>query len=300
MAAELISFARGAPRAPTSCPSRRCGEAAQRALADDWKRALSYGTGIGHPGLCEWIAERHGLADPAQVMVTNGSLEAGAMLFQHLIAPGDRVIVEQPSYDRTLLLLERLGAERVGVPLSRGRDRRRGARARPWPRAPVEARPRDPQLPQPRRLHALGRQARAPRRARRRARLLDLRGRPLPRASVRGRAAADDAVAGPIGPGDPLVLVLEDRQPGRPGRLPGRARGGDHEARQARQRGLHLAEHARRVGGLGALPLRGPRATTSTSSRARCASGAMPWSTRCASISPRPSSSCPEAATSCG
>ena len=50
-------------------------------------------------------------------MITNGSLEAGAMLFQHLIAPGDRVIVEQPSYDRTLLLLERLGAERVGVPL---------------------------------------------------------------------------------------------------------------------------------------------------------------------------------------
>ena len=28
------------------------------------------------------------------------------------------MIVEQPSYDRTLLLLERLGAERVGVPLS--------------------------------------------------------------------------------------------------------------------------------------------------------------------------------------
>ncbi len=50
-------------------------------------------------------------------MVTNGSLEAGAMLFEHLVAAGDRVIVEQPSYDRTLLLLDRLGAERVGVPL---------------------------------------------------------------------------------------------------------------------------------------------------------------------------------------
>jgi 2-aminoadipate transaminase len=51
------------------------------------------------------------------VMVTNGSLEAGALLFQHVISPGDRVVVEQPSYDRTLLLLDRLGAERVGVPL---------------------------------------------------------------------------------------------------------------------------------------------------------------------------------------
>lgn len=116
MASDVISFARGAPSADI-LPVDAVREAAQRALADDWKRALSYGTGIGHPGLCEWIAERHGLADPAQVMVTNGSLEAGAMLFQHLVAPGDRVVVEQPSYDRTLLLLERLGADRVGVPL---------------------------------------------------------------------------------------------------------------------------------------------------------------------------------------
>ena len=113
---DLISFARGAPSADI-LPVDAVREAAQRALANDWNRALSYGTGIGHPGLCEWIARRHGLEDPAQVMVTNGSLEAGAMLFQHLVAPSDRVIVEQPSYDRTLLLLERLGAERVGVQL---------------------------------------------------------------------------------------------------------------------------------------------------------------------------------------
>jgi 2-aminoadipate transaminase len=115
VADELISFARGAPSTDI-LPAEAVRDAAQRALADDWKRALSYGTGVGHPGLREWIAERHGIATD-QVMVTNGSLEAGALLFQHLVAPGDRVIVEQPSYDRTLLLLERAGAERVGVPL---------------------------------------------------------------------------------------------------------------------------------------------------------------------------------------
>jgi 2-aminoadipate transaminase len=71
MASEVISFARGAPSADI-LPVEAVREAAQRALTDDWKRALSYGTGIGHPGLCEWIADRHGLADPAQVMVTNG------------------------------------------------------------------------------------------------------------------------------------------------------------------------------------------------------------------------------------
>jgi len=116
MAAELISFARGAPSADI-LPAEAVRAAAARALADDWERALSYGTGIGHPGLCEWIAtELHGI-DPAQVMVTNGSMEAAALLFRYLVEPGERVIVEQPSYDRTLLLLGRSGAEVVGVPL---------------------------------------------------------------------------------------------------------------------------------------------------------------------------------------
>lgn len=116
MAAATISFARGAPSADI-LPHEQVREAAARALAEDWETALSYGVGIGHPGLCKWIAERHGGLDPAQVMVANGSLEAGAMLFEHLLSAGDRVIVEQPTYDRTLLLLQRLGVELVPVPL---------------------------------------------------------------------------------------------------------------------------------------------------------------------------------------
>ena len=66
-------------------------EAAAGALAEDWQKALSYGTGIGHPGLCEWVAERHGGIDVGQVMIANGSLEAGWMLFEHLLGPGDPV-----------------------------------------------------------------------------------------------------------------------------------------------------------------------------------------------------------------
>src|SRR3954453_17508543 len=113
---DTISFARGAPSADI-LPHEQVKEAAQRALTDDWETALSYGVGIGHPGLCKWIAERHGDVDPAQVMVTNGSLEAGAMLFARLVKPGTRVAVEQPTYDRTLLLLKQLGAELVPIPL---------------------------------------------------------------------------------------------------------------------------------------------------------------------------------------
>jgi DNA-binding transcriptional MocR family regulator len=113
---DTISFARGAPSADI-LPHVQVREAANRALADDWETALSYGVGIGHPGLCKWIAERHGGIDPAQVMVTNGSLEAGAMFFAHLVKPGTRVAIEQPTYDRTLLLLQQLGAELVPIPL---------------------------------------------------------------------------------------------------------------------------------------------------------------------------------------
>jgi len=116
MTEDTISFARGAPSADI-LPREAVREAAATALAEDWQKALSYGTGIGHPGLCRWVAERHGGLDDGQVMIANGSLEAGAMLFEHLLEPGDRVIVEQPTYDRTLLMLQRLGVELVPVPL---------------------------------------------------------------------------------------------------------------------------------------------------------------------------------------
>jgi 2-aminoadipate transaminase len=116
MAADTISFARGAPSADI-LPVDAVRTAVAAALETDWEKALSYGTGIGHPGLCEWVArEFHGL-EAEHVMFTNGSMEAAALLFRYMIEPGDRVIVEQPSYDRTLLLLGRTGAELVPVPL---------------------------------------------------------------------------------------------------------------------------------------------------------------------------------------
>jgi 2-aminoadipate transaminase len=115
VAERTISFARGAPSADI-LPHEAVREAAARALESDWQRALSYGTGRGHPELCEWIAELHG-AHPEQVMITNGSMEAAALLFRHLVSEGDRVVVEQPTYDRTLLLLQQAGADLVGAPL---------------------------------------------------------------------------------------------------------------------------------------------------------------------------------------
>jgi 2-aminoadipate transaminase len=51
------------------------------------------------------------------VIATNGSMQADAFLFRLLVQPGDQVVVEAPSYDRTLLALRDLGADLVAVDL---------------------------------------------------------------------------------------------------------------------------------------------------------------------------------------
>jgi DNA-binding transcriptional MocR family regulator len=111
----LISFARGAPSIDITPPDA-LRECADRVLGEDPAGALLYGPGSGYPPLREWIAERHSTT-PERVLVTNGSLQAGMMLFDLLVKPGDTVVVESPSYDRTLLGLRNRGGELVPIPL---------------------------------------------------------------------------------------------------------------------------------------------------------------------------------------
>jgi DNA-binding transcriptional MocR family regulator len=66
--------------------------------------------------LRDWIAEQHEKARE-NVIVTNGSMQADAFLFQQLVGPGDTVVVEAPTYDRTLLSLRGLGADILAIPL---------------------------------------------------------------------------------------------------------------------------------------------------------------------------------------
>ena len=107
--AKTISFARGAPSLDIiDVDGLRA--AAEKAFSEDPAGATAYGTAVGYPPLREWIAERHGVA-PEQVMVTNGSMQADAFLFEALLERGDSVIVERPTYDRTLLSLRQRGAD---------------------------------------------------------------------------------------------------------------------------------------------------------------------------------------------
>jgi len=106
----MISFARGIP-APECLPVSELAECARAALERDGHTILSYGPSPGYAPLREWIAARHDV-DPGRVFITNGSLQGLVFLAQQL-APGRRVLVEQPTYDRPLKILTELGAEIV-------------------------------------------------------------------------------------------------------------------------------------------------------------------------------------------
>jgi 2-aminoadipate transaminase len=104
-----ISFARGAPSLDiVDVDGLRA--AADRAFQQDPAGTTAYGTSIGYPPLRAWIAGQHGVA-PEQVIVTNGSMQADAFLFEALVEEGDVVVVEKPTYDRTLLSLRSRGAD---------------------------------------------------------------------------------------------------------------------------------------------------------------------------------------------
>ena len=110
-----ISFARGAPSLDI-VDVEGLRAAADRAFVADPAGMTGYGTAVGYPPLREWIAERHDV-EPARVLVTNGSMQADAFLFDALVAAGDTVIVERPTYDRTLLSLRGRGADLRAVEL---------------------------------------------------------------------------------------------------------------------------------------------------------------------------------------
>ena len=108
---ETISFARGVP-APECLPVEELADCARAAIERDGATVLSYGSSAGYAPLRDWIAERHGV-DPERVLVTNGSLQGMVFLAERFA--GNRVLVEEPTYDRPLKILAAHGVETVPV-----------------------------------------------------------------------------------------------------------------------------------------------------------------------------------------
>jgi len=55
---------------------------------------------------------------PDDLLVTNGSMQALALVTQHFIQPGDWVIVESPTFHGYLSILHQAGARVIGIPMT--------------------------------------------------------------------------------------------------------------------------------------------------------------------------------------
>jgi 2-aminoadipate transaminase len=116
---EVISFAGGLP-APDVFPVERFREACSKVLGESAKQALQYGASEGYEPLREMIARhtsRYGVnAQAENVLMTAGSQQALDFIGKLLINPGDKVLVEAPTYLGALQAFNVYGAEYVAVP----------------------------------------------------------------------------------------------------------------------------------------------------------------------------------------
>ncbi|MGZ4171771.1 MAG: aminotransferase-like domain-containing protein [Solirubrobacteraceae bacterium] len=116
----VVSFAGGLP-APDLFDVAGLRAAFAAVLADDsGGRALQYSTTEGDPLLRRLVAERltqRGLDTAADdLLITSGSQQALTLIAGVLLEPGDRVLVEEPSYLAALQCFALAGAEAVPVP----------------------------------------------------------------------------------------------------------------------------------------------------------------------------------------
>jgi 2-aminoadipate transaminase len=120
----VVSFAGGLP-APDLFDRAGLQAAFTAVLAEDsGARALQYSTTEGDPVLRGLVAQRlteRGLQTAADdLLVTSGSQQALTLVAAVLLQPGDRVLVEEPSYLAALQCFALAGAQAIPVPCDDG------------------------------------------------------------------------------------------------------------------------------------------------------------------------------------
>jgi DNA-binding transcriptional MocR family regulator len=99
---------------------RRCLE---KAIRREGSALFSYGPAGGYPPLrrhiASWMLSRGVDAAEEEIVVTNGSQQGIDLVARALLSPGDRVVVENPTYTGAVQLFLTHGAKVVGVPLDR-------------------------------------------------------------------------------------------------------------------------------------------------------------------------------------
>ncbi len=116
----IISFAGGFPdSAMFDVDGIR--EAANQALSQDAGAALQYGATEGHNPLREQLAQfmaaKGASVKAEELIVTTGSQQALDLIGKTMISPGDKVIVEGPTFLATIQCFRLYGAELISAPV---------------------------------------------------------------------------------------------------------------------------------------------------------------------------------------
>ena len=117
----IISFAGGFPDS-AMFDVAGIREASQKALTEEPGAALQYGATEGYQPLREQLAtfmRTKGCLDmaPENLIVTTGSQQALDLLGKTLISPGDKVIVEGPTFLATIQCFRLYGAQLISAPV---------------------------------------------------------------------------------------------------------------------------------------------------------------------------------------
>ncbi len=113
----MISFAGGNPSL-SALPDQEAAKIAEQVLREDGKRILQYGATEGYPPFNESLREylkNHLGINPSGLLPVTGSTQAMDLLCKALIDPGDRIIVENPSFLGNLQCMRLYQAELVPV-----------------------------------------------------------------------------------------------------------------------------------------------------------------------------------------
>lgn len=99
---DLISFAGGLPN-PVSFPVEAMDKATHKVLEKNGVMALQYSGTQGYLPLREWVAKRYETmgvygVTADDIIITNGSQQVLTMIGACMLDPGDKVIVENPTY----------------------------------------------------------------------------------------------------------------------------------------------------------------------------------------------------------
>lgn len=112
---EAIALTRGVPP-EEALPAEKIGAALEAALKKNFGVILQYGNIGGYPPLRQILADQYAVG-PNEILIGNGSLHLQDLFAGTILKPGDTVLTEQPTYDRSIKTFRRRGAKVYGVPM---------------------------------------------------------------------------------------------------------------------------------------------------------------------------------------